>query len=101
MVFKLPSEMTLSHAAEIRTLLLSVLASHEPIEIDARAVTEVDIAGLQLLCSLHRSASRQKTTVSFTGGTRGALIEEIEHRAGFARHIGCADGCLWQEKKRA
>jgi hypothetical protein len=100
MIVKLPSEMTLGHATEIRTMLLPALASHEAIELDAQAVTDVDVAGLQLLCSLHRSAVKQKTPIAFLGGTRGAPIQEAEQRAGFARHIGCAAGCLWEEKKR-
>ena len=100
MIVRLPSEMTLSHATEIRAMLLPAVSSHEPIELDARAVTDIDIAGLQLLCSLHRSASNHNTLVTFVGGTRGEPIEEAEHRAGFCRHAGCAAGCLWEEPKR-
>jgi hypothetical protein len=99
MIIKLPSEMTLNHVAEVRDLLLPALHSHEAIELDAREVSEVDVAGLQLLCSLHRSAFQQNTVVTFQGGTRGGPIEEAEQRAGFARHVGCAPGCLWEEKK--
>lgn len=101
MIVKLPSEMTLNHVAEIRDVLLPALRSHEPIELDPQAVTEIDVAGLQLLCSLHRGADNQKTTVSFLGGARSGPIEEAGQRAGFARHVGCVPGCLWQEKKGA
>jgi hypothetical protein len=100
MIVKLPSEMTLNHVAEIRDVLLPALRSREAIELDSQAVTEVDVAGLQLLCSLHRCAFNQNTEVTFQGGTRGAPIEQAEERAGFARHVGCSAGCLWQEKKR-
>ena len=100
MIVKLPSELTLNHVAEIRNELLPALRSREPIELDPQAVTEVAAAGLQLLCSLHRGASTQKTLVAFLGGSRGGPIEEAEKRAGFNRHIGCAQGCLWEEKKR-
>lgn len=100
MIVKLPSEMTLNHVAEIRDVLLPALRSRETIELDSQAVSEVDVAGLQLLCSLHRSAFNQNISVTFQGGTRGASIEEAEERAGFARHVGCFAGCLWQENKR-
>jgi hypothetical protein len=100
MIVKLPSEMTLNHVAEVRDMLLPALQSRESIELDAQAVTEVDIAGLQLLCSLHRGAFKQNTVVTFQSGTRGGPIEEAEQRSGFARHIGCFPGCFWEEKKR-
>lgn len=100
MIVKLPNEITLSHAAEIRALLLPAVTSHENIELDTGAVTEIDIAGLQLLCSLHRSATNQNTSVTFMGGSRGAPIDEAEHLAGFSRHQGCVAGCLWKDGKR-
>lgn len=100
MIVKLPSEMTLNHVAQVRDVLLPALHSREAIELDSQAVTEVDVAGLQLLCSLHRGAFNQNTEVTFLGGTRGVPIEQAEERAGFARHVGCSAGCLWQEKKR-
>ncbi len=100
MIVKLPSEITLNHVAEIREVLLPALHSHEDVTLDAQAVTEIDVAGLQLLCSLHRGAANQKNAVSFLGGLRGRPIEEAEQRAGFSRHIGCFQGCLWEENKR-
>jgi hypothetical protein len=100
MIVKLPSELTLNHVAEIRNELLPALRSREPIELDTEAVTEVDVAGLQLLCSLHRGAFTQNTAVSFVGGKRGEPIEAAEKRAGFERHVGCEKGCLWEETKR-
>jgi anti-anti-sigma regulatory factor len=100
MIVKLPNEMTLNHVAEIRDVLLPALRSREPIELDAQEVTEIDVAGLQLLCSLHRGACNQNTKVTYLGGVRGETIEEAERRAGFARSAGCTPGCLWEEKKR-
>jgi ABC-type transporter Mla MlaB component len=100
MIVKLPSELTLSHVAEIRTMLLPALRSGEALEIDAQQVTDVDIAGLQLLCSLHRGSIQQGTTVTFSGQLRGTVLQQAEEKAGFSRHVGCAAGCLWQEPRR-
>jgi len=60
----------------------------------------VDIAGLQLLCSLHRETVKQGTTVVFCDQQRGSPIQQAQEKAGFTRHVGCAAGCLWQEKRR-
>jgi hypothetical protein len=100
MMVKLPSELTLTHAAEIREMLLPVLRSRQPLEIDAQAVTDVDVAGLQLLCSLHRASATQGTAVAFNGSGRGPCIQEAHKSAGFPRHVGCTAGCLWMEPSR-
>jgi len=97
MIVKLPTELTLSYVAETRAAFCKALQSHEPIEIDGQDVTEVDVAGLQLLCSLHRGALSQGTAIVFTGGQRGNCIQQARTTAGFARHVGCVPGCLWQE----
>jgi anti-anti-sigma regulatory factor len=97
---KLPAEVTLSHVAEIREMLLTALHSREPLELDGHSVTDVDMAGLQLLCSLHRGTVQQGTTVAFIGGQRGDVIERAQVKAGFLRHVGCAEGCLWKGKGR-
>jgi anti-anti-sigma regulatory factor len=100
MIVKLPSELTLSHVAEIREMLLPALGSGEALEIDAQEVTDVDIAGLQLLCSLHRGTVKQGSTLAFCGQQRGGAIQQAQEKAGFARHMGCFAGCLWQEERR-
>jgi anti-anti-sigma regulatory factor len=96
MIVKLPSELTLSHVAEIREMLLPALRSREPLEIDVQAVTDVDIAGLQLLCSLHNGSVKQGITVAFCNLQRGSAIQQAQEMAGFSRHMGCHAGCLWQ-----
>ena len=100
MIIKLPSELTLSHVAEIRALFLPAICSDDALEIDAQEVTDVDIAGLQLMCSLHRGTVKQGTTVAFVGQQRGTVIQQAQEKAGFARHVGCGAGCLWQEPRR-
>jgi anti-anti-sigma regulatory factor len=93
---KLPTELTLSHVAEIKEMLLKALHSREPLEIDGQGVTDVDVAGLQLLFSLHQATSQQGTTVTFVGGQRGDVIERAQIKAGFLRHKDCVPGCLWK-----
>jgi len=97
MMVKLPTELTLGHVAETGEVLRKALQSHEPIELDGSEMTEIDIAGLQLLCSLHRGAVAQGTAVVFKDGHCGNCIQQAQMRAGFARHMGCTADCLWQE----
>lgn len=100
MIVELPIEFTLRCVAETRKGMVTALQSREALEIDATKVAEVDVAGLQLLCSLHRGAVRLGMRVVFCGGYRGAIIQETQSKAGFARHVGCAPECLWLEPSR-
>lgn len=82
MIVPLPEELTLARAAELRSLLLSVLGQGEPLELDGRAVVEVDVAGLQILCSAGRSARRQGTALRFLAGGRSAALAQAVELAG-------------------
>jgi len=57
---QIEGEMTLEHAAEIKQALLDLLAVSGALSVDCAKVDRVDLAGLQLLCSLVRSAVDQK-----------------------------------------
>ena len=50
-------EMTIYQADEIKRKFVSVLANSQEIELDLAKVSDLDSAGLQLLCLLKREAS--------------------------------------------
>lgn len=54
-VLALPAEMTIYHAAEIRTTLLQAVAAGT-VKLDLACVGEFDSAGLQLLLAARRTA---------------------------------------------
>lgn len=54
----LPSQCNLAGITELHQQLLSCLEIHEPLEINASAVEQVDLAGLQLICSLYETRAR-------------------------------------------
>ena len=56
MLLKLDETLTIPHVARQRMALLQALEESKQVELDTGAVSEVDVAGLQLLCSAHRSA---------------------------------------------
>ena len=97
---QLPSELTLSGVADLRKTLLEALRLGKPIELDAEDVTDADVAGLQILCALHREGMRMKVPISFREGVRGEVIDEAAATAGFMRVRGCASGCIWLEGHR-
>ncbi|MDF1553625.1 MAG: STAS domain-containing protein [Deferrisomatales bacterium] len=87
------TEWTVWQAPEIRAALLDRLAAQGALELDLGAVTEVDLLGLQLLCSAHRTASARGQ--EFRVSRWSAAFEPVIESAGLPRHQGCRDGCLW------
>lgn len=68
--------------------------------LDLDGVTEIDVAGLQLLCSCHRSAFLVNKGFQITGSDRPAIWEA----ATASRTSGCGvdvlHTCIWTGGKR-
>jgi ABC-type transporter Mla MlaB component len=79
---------TISEAARFKDVLLDALGAARELRVDLSGVTEIDLAGLQLLCAAHRSARERGKVFSVQGGEDGIYGGIIEV-AGFRRHIGC------------
>jgi ABC-type transporter Mla MlaB component len=94
----LSGAMTVPHAAEIRLALLEALGSHGALQLDVEGVQEVDITGLQLLCSANREALKRGSSFDVRGIFRGA-VGHTAKLAGFPRHCACAhnknSSCIW------
>lgn len=98
MTLKLPTELTISEVAELRTSLLAALAGDEPVLLDGHGVESVDLAGLQVLCAAFRQAQRQQKTLAFAPGQRSAVLTETSEKAGFRRASACPSDCLCGEQ---
>lgn len=98
MIVELPAELVLARAREVREQLLLALASGQALELDPTRVESIDVAGLQLLCGLHKSAAAKNTKLTLREGANLEVMNAIAVRAGFRRHQGCTEGCLWVSK---
>ena len=87
--------LTAARAAEIRDALLTQLGSGGDLELDLSAVTEVDVAGLQLLCAAHRSAVAAGRELVVAGASEA--LREALRVSGLATAAGCDMPCPWQE----
>jgi anti-anti-sigma regulatory factor len=63
------------------------------VTLDGTAVTQIDLAGLQLLCSASRFAAARGVTVGFEAGS-GETIARAARAAGFGPGRGCPPSCL-------
>jgi len=94
----LGGELTLLRAEEIKNLFLRCLSEAKNISIAFGAINDIDLSFLQLCCSLHRSAVRNKKQVRIEG-TAPKALKEAAFAAGYIRLAGCKhdcdNGCLW------
>jgi len=83
MTLELPEELTIARAVELKAQLLSAMEGGEALELSGRAVSEVDVAGLQLLCAARRTALARGSMVAFAAGSRSAALVLAVAAAGF------------------
>jgi anti-anti-sigma regulatory factor len=94
----LTGNLTIQHVAEAKKILLSAMAGRKTFLLDLSQISSADIAGLQLLCALHKSLFALDIKLEIPGGIPSCLRQTIDS-AGFSREDGCLSGsdrsCLW------
>jgi anti-anti-sigma regulatory factor len=97
-VVKLGASLTLGNAGEIKETLAAAVAGGGKITLDAGAVEEIDLAGLQLICAAHRAATHDGRELEIAG--RCAALTDAIGALGFGRDVGCGERCLCREVAR-
>ena len=91
-------DLTVRRVAALKVQVQQALASATQVFIVIAADAECDMTVMQLLCSAHRTASRQGKTLQLYGEIP-QQFKMIMGLSGFSRHIGCARDqsgcCLW------
>jgi ABC-type transporter Mla MlaB component len=80
--------LTVRNIAEAKSFMLSSLLKVDTLRLDLDGLTEVDLCGLQLGCSLKRTASQMKKHVEYPESIPPALAKAAEE-AGSCFHSGC------------
>lgn len=97
-VLRVEGPLTLSTAGRLRDALLEAWQAGKKTIFDAAGITDIDLAGLQLLCSAHRTY--QRTGTGFELAAVSPQVVETARAAGFDnRTSACAsrDGnCIWK-----
>ncbi len=79
---------TVQRAAELKAALVDALAQSGQVAVDLSGVTEVDLCGLQLLCSARRTAAQSGKRFALAGATPDAVRRAAE-AAGACIRSGC------------
>jgi ABC-type transporter Mla MlaB component len=90
----LDGDLTVQYAAELRSVLLNTVTQADEVLLEFGTVTDVDITGLQLLCSTHRTAALLSKRLSYPETLPEALAKSAQE-AGYGRLTGCS----WDDKK--
>ena len=99
-VVTIAGTMTIPYAGELREQLLAAFEKADTIAADLCGVTEIDVAGLQLLCSAHRSSVLMNKAFSIVS-RQGSVVWEAADAAGQLRQVGCVvdvchcHTCVW------
>lgn len=98
-VLSIEGELSIEHARDLKAALVESIENSNNLIIELERVTGVDLAGLQLFCSAHRTAEKLKKHLAFSRDVPEAFKESVRN-AGYLRHKGCMlspdNGCLWR-----
>ena len=85
------SLLTIQNASDFRDALLDALGRAARVVVDLSQVSEVDLTGLQLLCSGCRSASAAAKSLAVSDPS-----EAFVRAAGAAGFIDATGRCIWE-----
>jgi len=96
--------LTVQNIEEVKRTLENSLAKAGDVTLRFGAVTDIDLTGLQLICSVHRTAARGKRRIQIETPVPKAVSDAAES-AGFLRLNGCKQDpektCFWAAIKKA
>lgn len=97
-VVRISGDMTIPNASELRERLLEAFRQADCVTLDLNGVTGIDVSGLQLLCSAHRSSVVLNKAFTIVGREQPA-VRDVASAAGQLRSSGCAQDvchtCIW------
>jgi anti-anti-sigma regulatory factor len=92
--------MTINNVGELRSGLLKAFDLGKEVELSLAEVTDLDMAGVQLICSAHLTSIFKDLDFKVSGRSTEAVCSVVE-QSGILRHIGCAqhveNSCIWRQ----
>jgi ABC-type transporter Mla MlaB component len=96
-------EMTIVWANELKSGLQQAFARGKKVQISLAGVTDADLAGMQLLCSSHRTSIDKEQGFDVVNADVEA-VWKVAKRAGLHRQTGCSldvnKTCVWCPDER-
>jgi anti-anti-sigma factor len=97
-VLNLEGALTVQQAKDLKDALLSALGSADQVSLRLEQVTEIDIAGLQVLCSAYRTAMARNKGLILSGPVPDGFAKAVAD-SGYSCRSGCSANsktkCPW------
>lgn len=90
-VLVVAGEMTISHVSAVMVCLEQAICKVEQVTVDLSAMTEIDVAGVQLLCASHRYATSHGRQMLLRLGANEVFASFI-NSCGFSCVFICGQG---------
>ncbi len=98
-VLTITGAMTVQRAGDLKALFTETLARADRVVIGLDGVTEVDLCGLQLLCSVQRTAAQARKRVALAGPVPEVFARAVDEAGVCVRSDCGADDpakCPWK-----
>lgn len=97
-VVTMNGEVLINNATELKELLMKALDCVDHVNINIEELTELDLSGLQLLCSAYRSSLKLNKNLTLNSKS-SAVFKKIIEDAGYICHTESDSDyyktCLW------
>jgi anti-anti-sigma factor len=94
----LDGELTIQRASELKEAFMAHQLSGKTLHVDLSNVSAIDVSGLQLICSLHKTAQSCNGSVRIASPVPEPIRQTLK-RTGFAGRQSakpnCGCTCLW------
>lgn len=97
-ILHMEGDLTVKQADDIKSALMRALDSVDMVIVDIKESSEIDLACLQLLCSVHRTATAMGKKIALSEHCPQPF-KDISALAGFQRSTCYTDGCLWKSQQ--
>ncbi|ABK43153.1 anti-sigma-factor antagonist [Magnetococcus marinus MC-1] len=92
---QLTGDLTIQQAAELKESCVQAVQSGDSLVLNLSGVTRIDLAGLQILCAMHRALVDEGKSLTLQGEIPKPFKETV-HIAGFQGCLSADQTRLWK-----
>lgn len=94
----LDGDLTIQHAAKLKKAFDGSFDGVKKLVLNLDKVDEIDLSGLQILCSAHRTSAKMEKELIIDGECP-EVLKNVMEKAAFTRRAGCSKdyqkSCFW------
>jgi anti-anti-sigma regulatory factor len=95
--------LTIENVPEVKTIFLDAYKKTNHVNIRFKSLADIDLNGLQLFCSAHRTFSNAQKIINMDL-TNATMFRQRARELGLIRHKGChleqSENCLWRQQNK-